>query len=237
MSLVTQVISMTRDFDTCMVEAAFPKPAVIFQEVRRLEAEPDPLRCDVAVPDLNTAEQRGKFCEAYDEMINHYRALSLLGGEPDQTGPRQQAVAWLNMVFATEPLMKPDGTLMGKFYFEEALFTDDKETCRNYYKLMVAHNARGLVIGTMRLKQRIKGMGQAKAVPSATWHAVSQPLGAGMYQPPESGFTKQYVTEAIRFPLTLSELYTDPKAPRPRLMGARSSCTVAGWPEHCSCLA
>ena len=108
---------MVRDFNTCLVEPVFTKPATLFQEVRRLEADPDPRRSDLAVPDLNTEEQRGKFCEAYDEMIRHYRALSQIGSEPNQTGPCQQAVAWLNVVFATEPLLKTDGTLMGHFYF------------------------------------------------------------------------------------------------------------------------
>ena len=33
-------------------------------------------------------------------MIKHYRALCTLGSEPEKIGPRQQAVAWLNTVFA-----------------------------------------------------------------------------------------------------------------------------------------
>ena len=45
-----------------------------------------------------------------------------------------------------------------------------------------------------------------------------------MYQPPESSFTKQYVTEAIRFPLTLGELYSDPKAPSKRYTAAIAAC-------------
>ena len=160
---------MTRDFNSCTVEPAFTKPATLFQVVRKLESEPDPRRIDRAVPDLNTEGQKGEICESNDEMIRHYRALAQPGDEPEKTGPRQQAVAWLNVVFATEPLLKTDGTLMGHFYFEEALFTDEKEAIRAYYKAMVAYNARGLVISTMRQRQRARGMGQAKAAPSASW--------------------------------------------------------------------
>ena len=50
-----------------------------------------------------------------------------------------------------------------------------------------------------------------------------------MYQPPESSFTKQYVAETIRFPLTLSELYSDTKAPGKRYSAAIAACK--GRPE------
>merc|ERR1712212_1077809 len=105
---------MVCDFNTCLVSPDFSKPATLFQEVCRLEAEPDPRRIDQSVPDLNMEGQKDEFCEAYDEMIRHYQALAKLGSEPEKTGPRQQAVAWLNVVFATEPLLKRDGTLMGQ---------------------------------------------------------------------------------------------------------------------------
>ena len=45
-----------------------------------------------------------------------------------------------------------------------------------------------------------------------------------MYQPPESSFTKQYVAEAIRFPLTLGELYSDTKGPGKRYTAAIAAC-------------
>ena len=45
-----------------------------------------------------------------------------------------------------------------------------------------------------------------------------------MYQPPESSFTKQYMAETIRFPLTLSELYSDTKAPGKRYSAAIAAC-------------
>ena len=115
---------MVRDFNTCLVDPVFTNPAILFQEVRRLEAEPDLRRIDQSVPDLNTAEQKDEFCAAYDEMVRHYQALAQLGSEPEKARPRQQAVAWLNVVFATEPLLKRDGSLMAQFYFEESLFTD-----------------------------------------------------------------------------------------------------------------
>ena len=124
---------MVRDFNTCLVDPVFTNPAILFQEVRRLEAEPDLRRIDQSVPDLNTAEQKDEFCAAYDEMIRHYQALTRTGSTPEETGPRQQAVAWLNVVFATEPLLKTDGTLMGHFYFEEALFTDPADTVKDHY--------------------------------------------------------------------------------------------------------
>ena len=180
---------MVRDFNACLVDPAFTKPATLFQEVRRLEAEPDLRRIDQSVPDLNTEGQKDEFCAAYDEMIRHYQALAQIGSKPEETGPRQQAVAWLNVVFATEPLLKTDGTLMGQFYFEEALFTDPTDTVREHYKALVAHNARALVISTLKQRKRVRGMGQATVTPSASWHTASQPLGAGMYQPPESSFT------------------------------------------------
>merc|ERR1711888_562118 len=89
---------------------------------------------------------------------------------------------------------------------------------------MVAHNVRALVISTLKQRKHVRGMGQATVAPSASWHTVSQPLGAGMYQPPESSFTKQYVAETIRFPLTLGELYSDPKAPTKRYTAAIAAC-------------
>ena len=70
---------MVRDFNTCLVEPVFTKPATLFQEVRKLEAEPDRRRIDQSVPDLNTEGQKDKFCEAYDEMIRHYQVLAQLG--------------------------------------------------------------------------------------------------------------------------------------------------------------
>ena len=84
---------MVHDFNTCLVNQDFTRPAILFQEVRRLETEPDPRRVYRFVPDLNTEEQKDEFCEAYDEMIRHYQALSKQGSEPEQTAPRQKAVA------------------------------------------------------------------------------------------------------------------------------------------------
>ena len=78
---------MVHDFNTCLVVPAFTKPAILFQEVRRLDAEPDPRRMDQSVPDLKTEGQKEEFCEAYDEMIRHYQALAQLGSEPEKTGP------------------------------------------------------------------------------------------------------------------------------------------------------
>ena len=215
---------MVRDFDTCLGAPEFTKPAVLFQEVRRLGTEPDPRRIYRSVPDLDTESQKEEFCVAYDEMIRHYQALAQLGSEPEKTGPRQKAVAWLNTVFATEPLVKRDGQLMLHFYFQEGLFTDQAATTRDYYKDLVAANALSLVIGTLNQQKRARGLGQTAATPPAIWHAVSQTLTTGMYQPPESSFTKQYVEETIRFPLTLSELYLDIKAPSKHYTAAVAAC-------------
>merc|ERR1712212_617829 len=124
---------MVCDFNTCLVSPDFSKPATLFQEVRRLEAEPDPRRINQSVPDLNTEGQKEEFCAAYDEMVRHYQALAKLGSEPEKARPRQQAGAWLNVVFATEPLLKRDGSLMAQFYFEESLFTDPADATRDYY--------------------------------------------------------------------------------------------------------
>ena len=140
---------MVRDFNTCLVEPVFTKPATLFQEVRRLEAEPDLRRIDQSVPDLNTEGQKDEFCAAYDEMICHYQALSQQGSEPEQTGPRQKAVAWLNAIFTTEPLVARDGQLMPQFYFQEGLFTDQAATTRDHCKDLVACNALSLIVGTL----------------------------------------------------------------------------------------
>ena len=112
-------------------------------------AEPDPHQINRCVPDLDTEAQKGEFCDAYDEIIKHYRALCTLGSEPEKTGPRQQAVAWLNTVFATKPLVKTDGQPMVHFYFQEGLFTDQVATAREYYQKLVAANAISLIIGTL----------------------------------------------------------------------------------------
>ena len=88
---------------------------------------------------------------------------------------------------------------MVEFYFQECLFTDLTATTWDHYKDLVACNALSLIIGTLNQRKRARGLGQTTATPSAVWHAVSQPLGAGMYQPPESSFTKQYVARPSGF--------------------------------------
>ena len=45
-----------------------------------------------------------------------------------------------------------------------------------------------------------------------------------MYKPPESAFAKKYSEQAIRFPFTITELYTDVKAASKRYSAAVQAC-------------
>ena len=131
----------------------------------------------------------------------------------------------IGVEFATKALVKSDGQPMLQFYFQEGLFTDPAATTRDHYKSLVATNALSLVIGTRNQQKQARGLGQTTATPPASWHAVSQPLSAGMYLPSESSsFIKQYVEETIRFPLTLSKLYLDIKAPSKCYIAAVAAC-------------
>ena len=104
---------------------------------------------DRCIPDLDIESQKDEFCEAYDEMITHYQALCTLGSEPEKIRPRQKAVAWLNTVFATKPLVKQDGQTLVQFYFQEGLFIDTVELTRDHYQKLVAPNALSLIVGTL----------------------------------------------------------------------------------------
>ena len=128
---------MVPEFDS---STEITKPAVLFQEVRRSGADPDPRRVNRFIPHLDTDTQKDEFCEAYDEMIKHFRALCAVGSEPEKTKPRQKTVAWLNIVFATEPLVKRDGQTMVNFFFDEEFFVDPVVSTREYYQKMVAVN-------------------------------------------------------------------------------------------------
>ena len=107
-------------------------------------------------------------------MIKHYRALCTLGSEPEKIGPRQQAVAWLNTVFATEPLVKSDGQPMVHFYFQERLFTDQVATTREHYQKLVAANTISLIIGMLNQRKQARGLGQTTAMPPVSGHSSTR---------------------------------------------------------------
>ena len=215
---------MARKFEQCLQSPKITKPAILFAQIPRLGTQLDPRWIDKYVPELETVAQKNEFCEVYDEMVKHYQALCAVGNETDKTKLRQKAVYLLNRMFATEPLIAANGQIMVDFHFEEEFFVDSLVTTREYYQKLVALNAVSLVLAALGERKRSRGMRQTAVPPTASWHAVPQPLSSGMYQPPESAFMKRYAEETIRFPCTLNDLYQDTKGPGKRYSAVVAAC-------------
>ena len=148
----------------------------------------------------------------YDQVLRHYLALKA-GHSGEATGQAvRTSVHWLNRMFATEPLVNTvNRSIMYDFYFNEEHFVVDDETVRNHYLGLVAYNIQYLVLAAMSQRKRAQGVCKQPILDNTSQGDVPKPLTTGMFHPPQSAFTQGYLEKTIRFPCTLSELYSDQK--------------------------
>ena len=81
-----------------------------------------------------------------------------------------------------------------------------------------------LILAELGQCRRAQGGSQQQAAEPAQQEEVPLPLTNGMFQPPKSAFTQGYMEKAIRFPCTLTELYSDQKTYSKRYAQAIQAC-------------
>ena len=151
-------IKMEKKVHNCAKHLKIEDATELFTKMCVLTTRQDPRHTSSEVPEWNTTAQQQVFCEIYDKLVEHYKALSVTDPGDVLTHQWHKAVNCMNRMLHSKPAMNEDGQVMAGFYFDQECFVAEEAATRKHHKKLVAINAFYLVLAGVNQKIREQSM-------------------------------------------------------------------------------